>query len=90
MERYFFAVIDGHALYFTCKVVRCSGGFSHIADLFIDDRKVSSARKHYFNRTWEAFPFQTVLLRAIDNGMKHDEYWSVLKSYRVIIARPAR
>lgn len=86
-EQYFNKTIEGFKLYFICKTVRCSGGFSHVSDLYIDDKKIASARVHYMNRTWEEFSYKTAMIRAIDNGMKKDDYWSILDSYRKLINR---
>ena len=87
MDKYFFAIIDGHELYFTCKSNRTEDRVFQIAELFIDGKKIASGRSHYFNRSWEAFPYQKSMLRAVNNGMKKDELWSILRGYRAVITR---
>ncbi len=50
-------------------------GFKHTAILFKSDREVCSATCHYINRTWEAYPFDTVksvLLNKGKNMSAHD------------------
>lgn len=87
MEKYFLAIIDGHELYFTCKSNRTEDRVIQIAELFIDGKKIASGRVHFFNRSWEAFPYKNAMVRAVNNGMKREEYWGLLRSYRAIITR---
>ena len=87
MDKYFFAIIDGRELYFTCKSNRAEDRVIQIAELFIDGKKIASGRVHFFNRSWEAFPYQKAMVRAVDNGIKKDEAPGCLYSYRAIIAR---
>ncbi len=51
------------------------GGFKHTAVLFKNGREVCRATCHYVNRTWEAYPFDTVksvLLNRGKNMCAHD------------------
>lgn len=56
-------------------------GFRHVADLYIDGRIVDSAKVTYLNRTWEAYAFQTVLQKVIEetNWLSDEEKKKGLK-----------
>lgn len=43
-------------------------GFRHLASVFDNGREVGRAKACYYNRTWEAFEFQSVLHEAIDKA----------------------
>jgi hypothetical protein len=36
------------------------GGFKHVATLLLNGREIGSVKALYVNRTWEAYPFDTV------------------------------
>ena len=40
------------------------GGFAHSATLFIDNERMVKQVKHYNNRTWESYPFQSVMKKC--------------------------
>lgn len=41
-------------------------GFKHIANLFISCYELAETSIQYYNRTWESYTYQTVILKAID------------------------
>lgn len=53
-----------------CESVGAEEGFKHVAKLFVDDKVIDRAVSEYANRTWESFPFQTVMSKLIRNTEK--------------------
>jgi len=49
-----------------CDSVGTRYGFRHDARLFVDGCDVEKAKCCYYNRTWERFPFETVVLKLIE------------------------
>ncbi len=45
-----------------------SGGFFHRAKLYINGEYESKAISQYLNRTWERYPFQTVMSKLVDQS----------------------
>ena len=45
-------------------------GFKHTANLFISCYKLAETSCQYYNRTWESYTFQTVILQAIDIALE--------------------
>ena len=45
-------------------------GFSHSSRLFIEGQEISQAKAHYLNRTWESYPFQSVMKQAVRNAIE--------------------
>ena len=45
-------------------------GFTHYAQIWRDGESISSARVKYYNRTWEAFEYESVINNAIDKAPK--------------------
>ena len=90
MEKMFFKVIDGHELYFNCKSKRAEDRVIQIAELYIDGEKIASGRSHYFNRSWEAFPYKNAIFSILDRLYFSDNYKYIVRSYRAQLARPAR
>lgn len=41
-------------------------GFKHVATLVINGRDVESEKANYLNRTWESFPYQSVMRSLAD------------------------
>lgn len=66
---------------FQCEYVDSRDGFSHVCKLYKNDYTLlNSARRHYINRTWEAYTYQSVMLDCVRNEMDYimqnaiDEY----------------
>ena len=51
---------------FVCEFGKTRDGFKHVCDVFVNGRRVASASCNYYNRTWECYEYQTVMLRAIE------------------------
>jgi len=49
-----------------CNSVGTRYGFRHDAKLFVNGYEVEKTKVCYYNRTWEPFEFQTVVLKLID------------------------
>lgn len=56
-------------------------GFRHIAVLHSNGFEIARAKCCYYNRTWERFEFETVLLEVINKNFKDKE---LLKFKKVI------
>ncbi len=48
-----------------CKQQRTSYGFRHLATIYHKGRQIGSAKACYYNRTWEAYEYQSVIQAAI-------------------------
>ena len=57
--------IDGHEIMFVNQFRNTRNGFAHDTTLFIDNREYQTATCHYYNRTWEWYDYQTVMLEAV-------------------------
>ena len=49
-----------------CESQSTRSGFRHIATLMQNGRELDSTKMTYINRTWEAYPFQSVLIAMLD------------------------
>ena len=83
----FEAEVDGHNYTFTCYGQGTSYGFRHICTLGFSNttecRYVKGdiiAKACYYNRTWEAFQYETVLRRGIENLNESPETKAELKA----------
>jgi predicted transcriptional regulator len=51
-----------------CDGKKTRNGFRHEATVFKNNYEVGFAKVNYLNRTWESYPFQTVMLKAVDKS----------------------
>jgi hypothetical protein len=51
-----------------CESERTRYGFRHLATLLIDGNEQEKAKACYYNRTWESYEFQSVLLSLINKS----------------------
>jgi len=49
-----------------CEVSSTRNGFKHTATLYRNGIKIDITKVNYLNRTWECFPYESVLLQMID------------------------
>lgn len=49
---------------FCCEDKETRGGFKHVCTVYKDGAQVATVARHYINRTWEVFTFQSVLRKA--------------------------
>lgn len=70
--------LNGDTFTFICRSKSVSGGFRHLCVLLKNDVEVASESVRYYNRTWEAYTFQTVMLRCA-RKIKNDELIAKLK-----------
>ena len=73
--------VKGYRLSFVNNSEGTRYGFRHTCDLFIDDYRRSHISHPYYNRTWEAYQYQTVMLEAIEDIMRQI-YDSELRYYK--------
>ena len=43
------------------------GGFSHDSTLYFDGVQINKKSVHYYNRTWESYPYQTSMRRVVED-----------------------
>lgn len=85
--------IGNHEYTFYCKYVNCRDGFSHTCELYMNGWRINSSRRHYINRTWESYRYQSVMLDAVRNELDYivnkgiDEYKESNGIQRLIKAR---
>jgi hypothetical protein len=51
-----------------CNSERTRYGFRHLAELQYKGNEIATAKRCYYNRTWERYEFQSVLESLIDNA----------------------
>lgn len=56
--------LNGDRFTFICRSKSVSGGFRHLCTLLKNDVEGASESVRYYNRTWEAYTFQTVMLKC--------------------------
>jgi hypothetical protein len=49
-----------------CDTTKSRTGFKHIAKLFINGHEAESTSINYYNRTWEAYEYQSIIGKLID------------------------
>jgi hypothetical protein len=60
-------------------------GFRHVATLHKNGYEIAKAKCCYYNRTWESYEYESVLLKVIENnfdGEVKDKFIEVVKNYR--------
>lgn len=57
--------IDGKEIMFVNQSRDTRHGFAHDTTLFINGIECQTATCHYYNRTWEWYSFQTVMMEAV-------------------------
>lgn len=45
-------------------------GFFHKSKLFFEGELIGEARASYLNRTWESYPYQSVMKQAVRNAIE--------------------
>lgn len=71
-----------------CQTDSMRNGFKHTATLFGGGIEYDTAKVFYINRTWERYPYQTVMLELIDKALKnknisqkdHKKFYSTIKN----------
>jgi len=51
-----------------CQWKSSRNGFKHVASLFIDGKRVKGSTCTYCNRTWETYPYQSVMSQLIEKS----------------------
>lgn len=74
--------IAGENVSFVCSSRSTRSGFAHDTTLFIDGVETASATCYYYNRTWEAYRFQTVQKNAVYKAAarKRDQLLAAFKT----------
>jgi len=68
-----------------CNSESTRSGFRHIAVLHKNGYEIAREKALYQNRTWEAYEFETVLLKIVDGFMAQcdkQKYREVVKNFR--------
>jgi hypothetical protein len=56
-----------------CQSESTRSGFRHLATLTRGGYEIAKAKVLYYNRTWESYEFETVLLKIIDANFEGQE-----------------
>lgn len=59
--------INGRKYHLVAKSWRNSRGWGHECDLYIDGDLYNTVRIRYYNRTWEAYPYQSVMIKCLES-----------------------
>lgn len=57
---------------FENKYTESRSGFTHTSKLYYNSELVVTAKCHYLNRTWESYPFQSVMQKAIQLAIESE------------------
>lgn len=66
-----------------CNTADTRNGFKHVASLCRNGEKIAESKICYFNRTWERFTYEDILIKIINNnfnGIDNEKYLNVIKS----------
>ena len=64
--QYFTAKVNGNEVTFRCYTTWTRNGFCHTAHYVGWDYDINDTKASYYNRTWERFTYESVLIKAID------------------------
>lgn len=90
-------MINNKEVTFDCKAKKTRNGFAHKCEMSINGVYFTDVKINYYNRTWEAYPFQTVIKNAVydllnelyeetEMILKEDEGWKrITKDRRATI-----
>ena len=67
--------MDGREFAFICDWRGTRNGFAHDATMMENWRTVAKATRHYINRTWECWSYQSAILDAIKEAMDEEAKW---------------
>lgn len=84
--------LNGNDYHFLLDARNTRHGFMHICELSINGYHAQTATAYYYNRTWENYRFQSVILSAITQEMEYKKhcitYWfKNEKGYKNITAK---
>lgn len=60
-------------------------GFRHVATLHKNGFQIAKAKCCYYNRTWESYQYESVLLKIVNDNFKGEDlkkFIEVVKNYR--------
>jgi hypothetical protein len=64
---------------FICMTDKNYNGFKHIAKLYINGRFANRKERQYYNRTWEKYDYQSVMLDIIKEQIEILNSWYLEK-----------
>lgn len=67
---YITKTINGAEFTFAVSARNTRSGFAQDCELIHAGRVIASDTARYYNRTWESYRFQTVMLGAVDNAIR--------------------
>ena len=74
--------MDGREFAFVCDWRGTRNGFAHDVTMMENWRTVAKATRHYINRTWENWDYQSAILDAIEAAMDEEKSWVTRKVKR--------
>lgn len=57
--------LNGNNFKFYCESERTRNGFNHKCTISMNDVDMKKSTVHYVNRTWESYPFRTVMQNTV-------------------------
>lgn len=62
---------DNFKIQVVCDSFETRNSWGHVAHVILNDDEMrwGECKRYYYNRTWERYQYQSVLLDAIDNGI---------------------
>lgn len=65
-----------------CNSENTKYGFSHMASLHKNGFKIAQAKSCYYNRTWECYEFESVLIKVIKENFTGKEKENFLEAIK--------
>lgn len=65
--------INGKQFLFINEAAGTRNGFKHETTLYYNGRELSTGKCIYYNRTWEKYRFQSVMLQSVSNAIQWHE-----------------
>lgn len=68
-----------------CNFQNTRSGFKHVASLHKNGFSIYETKINYYNRTWERFEYESILIETINEnfkGIEKDKFLEVIKGIR--------
>lgn len=65
--------VNGKHFEFDCEYKDTRDGFNHFVRLYMNGDLIAEEKRHYINRTWETYRYQSAMIGAINNALAHEK-----------------
>lgn len=65
--------VNGKHFEFDCEYRDARDGFNHFVRLYMNDELIAEEKRHYINRTWEAYRYQSAMIGAVNNALAYEK-----------------